>query len=134
MTMRDDVLATLDEIIDPCSVASGAPGGLVSMGLVRDVRVDGPPDASRVVVELCITEAGCLMASIFELTARREVSGLSGVASVEVTVDHDYVWDPSDMAPEYRERLDRVRKLRRVQHEKRQLSLPLHPAAEPSTR
>ena len=111
---RDDATAgavwdALERIEDPCSVASGAPAGLVSMGLVRTVDVEGPPESARVDVTLCITEPGCLMAAVFKKAAERDLADLPGVAEVEVQVDHGYIWDPSDMAEPYRERLKRAR-------------------------
>jgi metal-sulfur cluster biosynthetic enzyme len=79
------------------------------MGLVRGVEVHGPPDAAEVNVTLCITEPGCLMSAVFKNTAERELSELPEVESVNVEVDYGYLWDPSDMAPAYRERLERKR-------------------------
>jgi metal-sulfur cluster biosynthetic enzyme len=111
----------LERIVDPCSAAMGVPAGLVSLGLVRDVQVNGPRDGATVDVTLCITEPGCLMAAVFKTTAERELSELQGVASVRVEVDHGYIWDPSDMAPAYRERLETARAAR-VENMKRQTS------------
>lgn len=94
---------------------------MVSMGLVRDVQVKGPSDTASVEVTLCITEPGCLMAAVFKATAERELAVLPGVTSVGVKVDHGYIWDPSDMAPAYRERLKRSRAAR-VERMKRQMA------------
>lgn len=99
----------LEGITDPCSVAAGAPVGLVSMGLLLNVSITGPPEAAVVRVELGITEPGCLMAGIFSTTAEREIRALPHVAEVEVRVDHGHLWDPNDMAASYRARLAEVR-------------------------
>ena len=95
--------------------------GLVSMGLVRDVSVSGAPGAAIVNVELGITEPGCMMQGIFSATAEREIRVLPGVADVAVRIDHGYVWDPDDMAAEYRARLSMVRAERRLRAEQRLL-------------
>lgn len=100
---------TIDKIVDPCSVAAGAPAGLVAMGLVRDIDLEDRADGTHVSIDMCITEPGCMMASIFELTVHREVLELAGVSAVHVAVDHGFVWDPSLMAPEYRTRLEQAR-------------------------
>lgn len=120
-SLRKEISARLERIVDPCSVASGAPAGLVSMGLVRDVSVEEHRGGAHVRVTLCITEPGCLMGALFELTAERELADIPGVADVDVRVDHGYVWDPQDMTDEYRRRLAEVR----AQRAERMKALPL---------
>ena len=110
--VRSAVMACLEAITDPCSAASGAPAGLVSMGLVGPVTVAGDPGAAKVGVTLYITEPGCMMGALFELTARRQLRLLPGVAEVEVTMDYAHVWGPEQMAPEYRRHLAEVRACR----------------------
>lgn len=107
----EEIQATIDKVIDPCSIASGAPVGLVEMGLVRNIDIieDGDSDGANVSIDMCVTEPGCMMASVFELTVRRDVAEIPGVSSVKVAVDHGYLWEPSMMAPTYRERLKQVR-------------------------
>ena len=117
----DATLKVLEGIVDPCSQAAGAPAGLVSMGLVRDVSVSGAPGAAIVSVELGITEPGCMMQGIFAATAEREIRELPGVAAVAVRIDHGYVWAPDDMAAEYRARLSTVRAARKLQAEQQLL-------------
>ena len=113
----DATWRVLERIIDPCSKAVGAPVGLVSMGLVLDVSVSGAPEAAIVNVELGITEPGCMMQGVFSAAAERQIRALPGVADVVVRIDHGYVWDPDDMAAEYRARLARVRAERRLRAE-----------------
>jgi metal-sulfur cluster biosynthetic enzyme len=108
-------MACLEKIVDPCSVASGVPAGLVSMGLVGPVEVEHGPAGAKIRVILYITEPGCLMGSIFELTARRVLKELPGIAEAEVAVDYTHVWGPEQMAPSYREHLAHVRTCRAAQ-------------------
>jgi metal-sulfur cluster biosynthetic enzyme len=110
--VRAAVMACLERIVDPCSVATGVPAGLVSMGLVGPVAVDDGPEGAKVRVTLYITEPGCLMGSLFELTARRALAEVPGVAEIEVAVDYTHVWGPEQMAPAYREHLTQVRACR----------------------
>jgi metal-sulfur cluster biosynthetic enzyme len=105
-------MACLEKIVDPCSVASGAPAGLVSMGLVGPVEIEGIPAGAKVQVTLYITEPGCLMGSLFELTAKRALKELPGIAEAEVAMDYNHVWGPEQMAPIYRERLAHARACR----------------------
>ena len=64
-------------------------------------------------VELGITEPGCMMQGIFSAAAEREIRALPGVADVVVRIDHGHVWDPDDMAADYRLRLAKLRAERR---------------------
>jgi metal-sulfur cluster biosynthetic enzyme len=113
--IRAAVMACLENIVDPCSVASGVPAGLVSMGLVGLVTVAEGAGGATVGVTLYITEPGCLMGSLFELTARRALKEIPGVAEVEVAMDYTHVWGPEQMAPEYRKHLAQVRACRAAQ-------------------
>jgi metal-sulfur cluster biosynthetic enzyme len=103
--LESAVRERLEAIVDPCSVASGAPAGLVSMGLVGEVRVKAGEAGDEVKVTLRITEPGCMMGALFQLTAQKNLSKLPGVASVQVDMDYAHVWGPEQMSPEYRQRL-----------------------------
>jgi metal-sulfur cluster biosynthetic enzyme len=110
--VRAAVMACLEKIVDPCSVASGVPAGLVSMGLVGPVQIEEGAKGAKVQVTLYITEPGCLMGSLFELTARRALNELPGIAEAEVAMDYTHVWGPEQMSPSYREHLAHVRACR----------------------
>ena len=83
------------------------------MGLVLDVSVSGRPGAAIVHVSLGLTEPGCMMQGLFAATAEREIRALPGVRSVTVDIDHEHIWSPDDMTPEYRARLSQMRAERR---------------------
>lgn len=112
------VLEILEEIVDPCSTAAGVPAGLVSMGLVRSVRLPAPATKGTLRVTLTMTEPGCLMAAIFAENARERLAPLAGaegfhdVTGIAVELDLARVWEPDDMAPEYRRRLAAARNRR----------------------
>ncbi len=108
---RHAVLAVLDGITDPCSVAAGAPAGLVEMGLVVDLAVaaDG-----AVALRLRVTDGLCLMSAVFVGEARARLAALPGVTTVDVTLDAASVWTPDDMAAGYRRRLEEHRAHRRA--------------------
>ena len=103
--LRETVLARLEAIVDPCSVAAGARAGLVSMGLVGDVAIETRDAGAHVDVTLFVTEPTCLMGAIFEAAAQNELAALPGVGSVAVRVDRTKLWSPEAMTPDYRRRL-----------------------------
>lgn len=84
------------------------------MGLVGGVIINESPDGARVEVTLYITEPGCMMGALFQLTAERDLIELPGVAQVKVGVDYSHVWGPEQMTPEYRQRLADMRACRRA--------------------
>lgn len=101
----------LDEIHDPCSVASSVPMGLAEMGVVKSVVVG---ETGRVVVTLRLTSPFCEMISFMRTESVRKVEALDGVS--ECVVDHDsgFDWDDDMIAPaaaqRRRIRLDAVRR------------------------
>jgi len=113
-SLEQAIWSRLEAIVDPCSRASGAPAGLVSMGLVGGVTVDERPDGAHVDVTLYITEPGCIMGALFQLTAERDLIELPGVTQVKVGIDYSHVWGPEQMTPEYRQRLADMRACRRT--------------------
>jgi metal-sulfur cluster biosynthetic enzyme len=116
-----EVRAALDEILDPCSVAAGAPAGLVEMGLLRALELSDGEDGARIRLRIGVTEPGCLMGASFAAQARARLELLGGVASVEIELDHANDWMPSDIDPAYQRRLDAVRSTRREALEHRRL-------------
>ena len=107
--LRETVLARLETIVDPCSVAAGARAGLVSMGLVGEVTIEARAAGAHVGVTLFVTEPTCLMGAIFEAAAERELGALPGVGSVAVRTDRARLWTPDAMTPDYRRRLAQFR-------------------------
>lgn len=109
-----EVRAALDEIVDPCSAAAGAPAGLAEMGLVREVEISPGPRGARVRVTIGLTQPLCLMGIPFMTSARERLSAMAGVADVEVSLASGIDWTPARLTPRYRERLERVRRARGV--------------------
>jgi metal-sulfur cluster biosynthetic enzyme len=108
--LQKEIERALETIVDPCSRAMGAPGGLISLGLVRSIEVEkGDAKGSRVRVTLCLTEPGCLMGALFQETAQRLVTELPGVTEADVRIDHGHVWEPGQLEAGYRRRLDHIR-------------------------
>jgi metal-sulfur cluster biosynthetic enzyme len=112
MIAEQQVRAVLNEIVDPCSAAAGAPAGLVDMGLVRRIEVRPGRKGALIDVVLGLTEPTCLMGFPFLRSARERLSALSGVERVDVSLDPAFEWTPAELSPEYAERLKRRRALR----------------------
>src|SRR5687767_3593542 len=93
--LQDEVAATLNGILDPCSVASTVPIGLADMGLVKEIAIDH----GHVSVVLMTTAPHCMYVGHFSAQAEERIRELPWVADVEVTISYDACWDDARMAP-----------------------------------
>ena len=74
MTPRAAKCSTaLDAIVDPCSGSLGRPIGLVAMGIVDSVAIDG----DTVTVAVLPTFPTCLFRGVFEEEIERELVGVA---------------------------------------------------------
>jgi metal-sulfur cluster biosynthetic enzyme len=112
--LRSEVLRTLDDIKDPCSVGFGEPMGLVEMGLIRSVEISPKGDVS---VCLRLTSPFCEMIGFFKTAAVEKLQNLPSVGSVAVEADSGFDWSPEYMSPlrqqQRRERLGALREASR---------------------
>jgi metal-sulfur cluster biosynthetic enzyme len=125
MTQPDveSVLLILNSIVDPCSLRSGVPAGLVDMGLVRDVRVQGGCGAPNTVsLRVGVTEPGCFMAAPFATEARERLLAVDNIDEVDIALIPWSDWSEEDLAPDYRRRLEAARAQRKM-HGPLELSL-----------
>lgn len=95
MTRHAEVVAALDGIVDPCSVAAGTPAGLAAMGIVEEVTIDG----DSVAITLLPTFAGCLFAGLFAQQAEERVGALPWCERVGVRLVGDRIWTDERMSP-----------------------------------
>jgi metal-sulfur cluster biosynthetic enzyme len=103
---RAEVLGALDAIRDPCSVALGRPIGLVGMGIIDDVIIDG----DCAVVSVLPTYPDCLFRGVFEAEIEARVGALPWCGAVRVKFcAADVTWDESRMTPDARLSLQRRR-------------------------
>ena len=84
------VWTTRNTIVDPCSRAAGAPGGIAEMGLVSQIEVQNTSAGTRIRLVTGVTEPGCLMGAAFINDARKLLQALPGVAKVQVSLDHAF--------------------------------------------
>jgi metal-sulfur cluster biosynthetic enzyme len=101
---EQEVHAALRGVVDPCSIATGAPIDIVDMGLVRRVEIS----AGAAVIGLRLTNPFCLQAANIADRIREVVAHETGLeATVEIDVRDE--WWPEMMAPGARRRLRRIR-------------------------
>ncbi|MEU6643600.1 iron-sulfur cluster assembly protein [Saccharomonospora sp. NPDC046836] len=95
-----EVLAALEDVIDPCSVATGMPLSLPGMGLVKDIEIE----SGTVTVHMRLSSPGCYMLGFFTDEITDRVTRLRGITSVKVTFDEGLDWDPSFIRAEEAQR------------------------------
>src|SRR5215210_6587910 len=103
--LRERIGALLNDVVDPCSVAAGAPAGLVEMGLIRTLGVAEGDDGLEVTVVVRVTHPSCFMAPFFLAQVQNLVHELPGVTAIHASLDTGFDWTPADMSDAYRERL-----------------------------
>lgn len=86
----------LDEIYDPCSVATSVPMGLVEMGIVKAVEVS---EDGKVRISLRLTSPFCEMIAFMKKESLSKVGALDGVTACEVEHDSGLDWDHDMIAP-----------------------------------
>jgi metal-sulfur cluster biosynthetic enzyme len=90
---REELLAQVRKVMDPCSIKMCAPVDIWEMGLVEELEMaDG-----RARVTLVLTDISC----VFYQQIRRHVTDvlleLPGVQAVEVQLATDILWTPDRM-------------------------------------
>jgi metal-sulfur cluster biosynthetic enzyme len=106
---EQDVRSALNGIVDPCSLAAGAPAGIEELGLIRELSVEDVAGGVRVEVAIGVTEPGCMMGASFVVKARAMFDEMPAVVSHDVRLDHAADWEPSDIDPAYAKRLAATR-------------------------
>ena len=104
------IWAALARVVDPCSIATGAPINLVDMGMVKDVAAED----GNVRIVLRVTSPICLQASNIIAAVEEGVGGIPGVRSVNCSIDPDGEWMPNMMSSDAQARLRRLRPLAEI--------------------
>lgn len=113
--LRRAVLKKINDVVDPCSAAAGAPAGLVDFGLVRSIRLRQSEDGHwRVGVQIMLTEPGCIMGGPFAVRIHERVKLLPDVASVDVEIDSVGSWTEASMSKRYARQLAATRAQRMI--------------------
>lgn len=101
----DAVRGAIRRVVDPCSIATGAPIDLIDMGLLQTVAIE----RDRVLVTLRLTSPWCWQAANIVEALERTVGEVPGVHRVDVEVDAEAEWSPEMMASSAQARLRRLR-------------------------
>lgn len=96
LTLEKRVWEVLEAIEDP-----ELPVSITDLGLIHEVRVDGP----RVRVTMLPTFSACPAIGVMREDIRRRVGALAGVDAVEVAVSFAEPWTMNRMTTRARERL-----------------------------
>jgi len=97
------VVAAIERVYDPCSLAVNAPLNLIEMGLVRKCSVD---DDGIAHVSIGTTAPGCVLVGSILEALEEQIGAVPGVSSVELRVDTSVIWTPDLMTDEGRRKLD----------------------------
>lgn len=102
-----NVRAALGRVVDPCSIATGAPISIPDMGLVKDISISN----GCVKVVLQLTSPWCFQVDIIIEAVKARVAELEGVDEVQCEIDSAAEWTPDMIAPSARAALRRIRPL-----------------------
>lgn len=97
-----EIRRSLNSVYDPCSVAANVPIGLADMGLLVDWRWESP---RQLLVLLCVTSGGCMMAPVFVKAAEKALAGIPGVDVVHVDITTRTFWSEDRIAGSRRAQL-----------------------------
>lgn len=103
---RQEVMAALSAVLDPCSCQTGSPVDVVELGLIESVEIDD----TTVSVTLLPTSPMCMYVGHMTEEIRRRVSDIGGAEEVVVKRETETLWTPVRMAEALRrERRERFR-------------------------
>ena len=111
--VEEEMRRELNAIIDPCSIAAGAPAGMIDMGLVREASLSrSSQHGYQAHVRISVTHPFCLMAGVFLNEVEKRLRSLPQIDQVDASIDSSTMWRPEMMTPEYRVQLAAVRRER----------------------
>ena len=84
---RREVLAAINEVIDPCSRFNGSHLGLVDLGMVKDVFVEG----RSAKVTLLLDDPVCLYTFVIQQEIRQALEQ-RGIGDVAIEICADELW------------------------------------------
>ena len=80
-------LAAINEVIDPCSRFNGSHLGLVDLGMVKDVSVQGPSAK----ITLLLDDPVCIYTFVIQKEIRQALEQ-RGINDVEIDICADELW------------------------------------------
>lgn len=119
MTTVGAVRESLQEIVDPCSAATGSNLNIVEMGLVKSIDVS----ESHVQVSMRLTTPACHMVPYFFEEVEGRVGELSGVESVELETDGGFEWSEEMLSETAKEKRQAVLDEQEARYREEQLAV-----------
>ena len=104
---RDAVLAAINEVIDPCSRLNGSHLGLVDLGMVKDVSVEG----QSATITLLLDDPVCMYTFVIQHEIR-EALRRRGIEEVDIGICADEIWSADRLSDAARIRLGPSRRAR----------------------
>jgi metal-sulfur cluster biosynthetic enzyme len=104
VTTVEAVRQQLQEIVDPCSAATGSNLDIVEMGLIDSIEIDD----SHVDVNMRLTTPACHMVPYFVREVEEYVGELSGIDSVELETDNGLEWTEEMMSEKAKARREEL--------------------------
>lgn len=92
-TLTEQVYAQLREVFDP-----EIPVNIVDLGLIYDVKVDGP----KCDIRMTLTSQSCPEAKTIPDVMKRRVNTIDGIEETEIEVTFDPAWTPQLISEEGR--------------------------------
>jgi metal-sulfur cluster biosynthetic enzyme len=97
-----EIWHTLNQIVDPCSIAMSTPLGIADLGLIERIDVS----EGFVAVDLVPTSPHCLFIGLFEEEVEQRIAALPWVKSLRVEInDGGIIWDETRMTHAARTRI-----------------------------
>jgi metal-sulfur cluster biosynthetic enzyme len=115
-TLEGRVRAALDDVKDPCSVATRRPLGIVEMGLLAGLEASA---GGEIRIALRVTGPSCMLIGSIMRAAEERVLAIEGVRDVQIEIDANTVWTPDLMSERGREKLEAARAQTRDQLRRR---------------
>ena len=92
-TLTEQVYAQLREVYDP-----EIPVNVVDLGLIYDVKVDGP----KCEIRMTLTSQSCPEAKTIPDVMKRRVNTIEGIEETDIEVTFDPMWTPQLISEEGR--------------------------------
>ena len=99
---REAALAAINEVIDPCSRLNGSHLGLVDLGMVKDLFVEG----RSATITLLLDDPICMYTFVIQHDIR-EALRRRGIDHVEIEICADEIWTADRLSDAARIRLGR---------------------------
>lgn len=103
--LHETIEAALRTIVDPCSIATGAPVNLMDMGLIQSIDID----RDKILVVLRLTSPTCWQVVNIIGAIQEKLAPLPAIRELRCCVDMNAEWAPDMMAPAALKRLRTLR-------------------------